>query len=168
MAITRFQEIPDCTSSSALSAVCFEEISKLHKQGEDDTGCLMVLPNLSLDDCPNLSLDDWVEKNVAAPLESLGVSESFTLTTYSDVSTADKSKSPHHAIRLLHRLTDAPIKEGGMTDEEVDRKVDEMYERAERQVREKRRREREKKERKEKKKKAVRDRPGGGGFGDGQ
>jgi hypothetical protein len=162
MAITRFQEIPSPTSSS-LSAVCFEEISLLHSAGVSDTGCLMVLPELDL----GVELDDWFKTNIAVPLDSLGVSDAFTVTTYSD-GNVEGPKSPHQAIRIIHRLTDAPIMGGGdnnMTPEDVDRKVDEMYERAERQVKEKRRIEREKKDRKEKKKGILKNRKGGDGFG---
>lgn len=169
MAITRFQAISDCDCEDQLALCCWTEIDKLQAQGKDDSGCLLVFPGLKKAS-PNLDLSSWTETNLREPLELLHLSSQWSIKTYD---TQDEAgRVPFPAIRLLHRLTDAPTDDAPvgaeMTAEEakdLERKVDEMYDRAERQVRERKKAERKKKEKKEKKKALLKNRPGGGGFG---
>lgn len=158
MAITRFQEFPSLSvSSGVLALCCWTEIAALMKDGKDDTGCLVVLPNLDLE---GGGIDSWVNSNVVGPLDDLGLSSSWSIITYDPL-----DNSPYPAIRLLYKVSNAPKdNETDMTDEELDKKVDAMYERAERQVKAKKEAKRKKQEKKEKKKATIKDRPGGAGF----
>mmetsp|Transcript_22290 Transcript_22290/g.46327 ORF Transcript_22290/g.46327 Transcript_22290/m.46327 type:complete len:265 (+) Transcript_22290:147-941(+) len=172
MAVTRFQSIQGCDNVDQLALTCWTEIEKMQEDGKTDTGCLIILPDL---DIPSFDLSDFVSSRIVQPLSALDLTSSWSIKHYSSAvsssdstsTSASSSPPPFPAIRLLHKVTPSPspVSNPNMTDEEMDRKVDAMYERAERQVREKKEIERRKKERKEKKKSTFKDRPGGAGFG---
>lgn len=157
LAITRFQVMENCQWSD-IHTVVWNEIDMIRQAGKEDTGALILLPGFVHHD-----LVRFAQSHVSDPLQWLGAQDDWSIKAYTSLEDA----APFPAIRLLHKLTPAPTRGTSeiatMTEEdaELDRKVDYMYEKAERQVREKK----EIKVKRKQRKNIHHGRPGGMGFG---
>lgn len=113
LAITRFHVVlqpkiseEDLFKRDELFMTCWSELAALRLEDQPDTGSIILLPGYDIVD-----LRRFTDMNLRRPLDWLGVSDSF------EVSSFCRGVS---AIRILHKLSDIP------TDEELQAREEEQ------------------------------------------